>query len=261
MPRASFFPIVVLSAALLGGCKQDLSQMVDFDDDSATCVNQSEPFAFSICTTSADKLQLFWQDEQKKPLLTFDKVIHQLTTAKLEFAMNAGMYDDEFAPIGYTVIQGREIHSLNTNEGGGNFHLLPNGVLWWDKSGRASVDESRALGEKLKNQQIKPWFATQSGPMLVINNQIHPKFNPKSTSKKPRNGAGVCSDGTIKLVISDEPVTFYDFASLFKDKLDCPNALFLDGGVASALYSPELERHDQQDMGVMIGAVSKDNDN
>lgn len=257
MPRASFFPIVAITtAALLGGCKQDLSQIVDFDDDPTTCSQQNEPFAYSICTTTSDKLQLFWQNEQDKPLLTFDNVINHLKTAKLDFAMNAGMYDEKFAPIGYTVIQGREIHSLNTKDGGGNFHLLPNGVLWWDKSGHIAVEESRALDNKLKTQQIKPWFATQSGPMLVINNEIHPKFNPDSTSKKPRNGAGVCSDGTVKLVISDEPVTFYDFASLFKDNLGCPNALFLDGGVASALYSPELERHDQQDMGVMIGAVA-----
>ncbi|WP_169393386.1 MULTISPECIES: phosphodiester glycosidase family protein [Psychrobacter] len=262
MPRASFFPIIVVTAAaFLSGCKQDLAELVDFDDDTATCVTHTEPFAHSICTTSGDKLQLFWQNEQDKPLLTFDNVIKRLNQAKLEFAMNAGMYDENFAPIGYTVIQGREIHSLNTKDGGGNFHLLPNGVLWWDKSGRVAIEESKALGEKLKNQQIKPWFATQSGPMLVINNQIHPKFNPESTSKKPRNGAGVCKDGTIKLVISDEPVTFYEFASLFKDNLGCPNALFLDGGVASALYSPELERHDQQDMGVMIGSVSKDSRN
>lgn len=246
-----------MSAALLSACKQDMAELVDFDDEAAVCESKQSPFAFSICQTSGDKLKLFWQNNAQNPLLSFDNLLQSLDNARLDFAMNAGMYDEEFSPIGYTVIDGREIRSLNLKDGGGNFHLLPNGVLWWDKSGRVAIDESQAMAKKLASGQAKPWFATQSGPMLVIDNQIHPKFNPNSTSKKLRNGAGVCNDGAIKLVISDEPVTFYEFASLFKDQLGCPNALFLDGGVASALYSPDLDRKDQQDMGVMIGAVSK----
>jgi len=169
--------------------------------------------------------------------------------------MNAGMYNKRYAPIGYTVIDGEEILSLNLKEGGGNFHLLPNGVMWWDQSGNVEITESNALQQQREQGTAKPWFATQSGPMLVINDAIHPKFNPESTSLKFRNGAGVCTDGSIQFVNSDEPVNFYEFAALFKDKLNCPNALFLDGGIASALYAPSINRHDKKEMGVMIGVV------
>ena len=35
--------------------------------------------------------------------------------------------------------------------------------------------------------------------------------------------------------ISDEPVTFYAFARLFRDGLNCPNALYLDGSISGML--------------------------
>ena len=169
--------------------------------------------------------------------------------------MNAGMYDERYAPIGYTIIEGKEVKSLNLKEGGGNFHLLPNGVMWWDKAGNVQITESNALNEQINNGDVQPWYATQSGPMLVINDEIHPQFNSDSSSVKLRNGAGVCTDGSIQFVNSDAPVTFYQFAELFKDELGCPNALFLDGGIASALYAPSIDKQDKKEMGVMIGLV------
>lgn len=57
----------------------------------------------------------------------------------------------------------------------------------------------------------------------------------------------------IKFVMSDEWVNFYHFADLFKHTLGCKNALFLDGGRASALYSKQLKRHDKKYMGAIIG--------
>ena len=172
--------------------------------------------------------------------------------------MNAGMYNEQYAPIGYTVIEGKEIRALNLKQGGGNFHLLPNGVVWWDKAGKVRISESNALSEQLKNGQAQPWYASQSGPMLVIDNEIHPQFNADSTSAKFRNGIGVCSDGddnNIQFINSNQPVTFYQFAALFKDDLKCPNALFLDGGIASSFYAPSIGKHDKKDMGVIIGVV------
>jgi uncharacterized protein YigE (DUF2233 family) len=202
-------------------------------------------------------LQLFWQSSNNsQPLLTFDALLATLPKNKtLNFAMNAGMYNESYAPIGYTVIEGKEVKSLNLKEGGGNFHLLPNGVMWWDKTGNVQITESHVLDGQISNGDAQPWYATQSGPMLVINDEIHPQFNPESSSIKLRNGVGVCHDGSIQFVNSDEPVTFYQFASLFKDELGCSNALFLDGGIASALYAPSIHKQDKKEMGVMIGLV------
>jgi uncharacterized protein YigE (DUF2233 family) len=79
--------------------------------------------------------------------------------------------------------------------------------------------------------------------MLVIGGRIHPRFDPRSTSLKKRNGVGIAADGTVILAISEGDVRFHDFATLFRDALGCSNALFLDGTI-SALYVPEWHRSD-----------------
>ena len=255
---------VALLLLSVSACQPISTDAADSETQNWSCQTQDAPFSYSVCSIDAQalmdgrySLKLFWQQpDSTKSLLTFETLLATLPSNQaLSFAMNAGMYNENYAPIGYTIIDGEEIKSLNLKEGGGNFHLLPNGVLWWDKVGNVHITESNALNEQLNSGEAKPWYATQSGPMLVINNEIHPQFNPDSTSLKIRNGAGVCDDGHIKFVNSDEPVTFYQFASLFKNDLNCPNALFLDGGIASALYAPSIDKHDKKEMGVMVGLV------
>jgi uncharacterized protein YigE (DUF2233 family) len=87
-------------------------------------------------------------------------------------------------------------------------------------------------------------YATQSGPMLVIDGAIHPSFIVGSTDRKPRNGVGVSRPTQVHFVITKGWVNFQEFARFFRDGLACDNALFLDGGVASGLYAPELGRDD-----------------
>jgi len=275
MPSSIFaLPLSLLTVALIAlstsACQptDDVNKdEIIKDTENWSCQSQQSPFAFSVCRINAEalstpdsaySLQLFWQQtDNTQPLLTFDTLSSTLPSHHtLNFAMNAGMYNENYAPIGYTVIEGKELRALNLKEGGGNFHLLPNGVLWWDKSGKVQITESNALNKQMKNDEVRPWYATQSGPMLVINDKIHPEFNPDSTSIKPRNGVAVCSDGSIQFVNSEEPVSFYQFAALFKNDLNCPNALFLDGGIASALYAPTINKHDKKEMGVMIGLVN-----
>ena len=248
----------------ISACQPTDSNQTDTASTDWSCQSHNTPFAYSTCHIQSDlltdkrySLALFWQQsDSRQPLLTFDNLLSSLPPSQsLKFAMNAGMYNENYAPIGYTVIKSEEIRALNLKEGGGNFHLLPNGVLWWDKSGKVQITESNALAEQLKNGTAQPLYATQSGPMLVINDAIHPQFDPDGTSAKIRNGIGVCSDGSLQFVNSEAPVTFYQFASLFKNELKCPNALFLDGGIASALYAPTIDKHDKKEMGVMIGLV------
>ncbi|MDE0843171.1 MAG: phosphodiester glycosidase family protein [Psychrobacter pacificensis] len=254
---------LIVLALGLSACQQTDTDTTNLDTDSWSCQTKDSPFTYSVCRVDASgltsdrySLQLFWQASNDQSLLTFDTLLSTLPkTETLNFAMNAGMYNENYAPIGYTVIKGKEVKTLNLKEGGGNFHLLPNGVMWWDKTGHVQITESHALDEQINNGNAQPWYATQSGPMLVINDKIHPEFNPDSTSIKLRNGAGICRDGSIQFVNTDEPVTFYQFATLFKDELGCPNALFLDGGIASALYAPSIDKQDKREMGVMIGLV------
>ena len=133
------------------------------------------------------------------------------------------------------------------NAGPGNFGLLPNGVFCIRK-GRADVFETFDYLDQAPNCQ----FATQSGPMLVIDGELHPRFLPDSTSLYVRNGVGTSADGTRTVfAISDDYVTFHEFGSLFRDVLETPNALFLDGNI-SRMYERASNR---SDIGFSLGPI------
>ncbi|WP_171524391.1 phosphodiester glycosidase family protein, partial [Acinetobacter baumannii] len=65
-------------------------------------------------------------------------------------------------------------------------------------------------------------FATQSGPMLLIDGQLHPKLAENGTSLQIRNAVGVGLNGSAWFAISNAPVSFGRFARLFRDKLAAP---------------------------------------
>ncbi|MEL6640671.1 MAG: phosphodiester glycosidase family protein [Pseudomonadota bacterium] len=166
---------------------------------------------------------------------------------KLTFAMNAGMYHADRSPVGLFQKDGAEAAPLVTRDGPGNFGLLPNGVFCvTDTSAR--VVESRAFAAEGGTCRD----ATQSGPMLVIDGALHPRFIPNGTSLHIRNGVGVKADGrTAIFAISNDPVNFHSFARLFRDGLQTPNALFLDGSV-SRLHANDLGR---SDFGFQLGPI------
>ena len=207
------------------------------------------PYTLCEAAQSSD-IRLFLKDETGENYGSFDAVRTDLkkTDRKLRFAMNGGMYHDSRAPVGLYIENGVQAAKLNTNEGPGNFHLLPNGVFWIgaDSSGVTAAKDFDAKGVI---------FATQSGPMLVIENALHPAFREDSTSLRIRNGVGQTADGRVYFVKSELPVNFHTFARFFKDELNTPNALFLDGTV-SKLYSDDLNRNDTgHDMGPIIGVL------
>jgi prepilin-type processing-associated H-X9-DG protein len=209
---------------------------------------------FVVCTADLRKyeVRLFWRGPGGDVLGSFDRLKETPEGSRVAFAMNAGMYHEDRSPVGLYVEDGKELKAANTRSGPGNFHLKPNGIFYV-KGRQAGVLET---GAYLK-RKIRPDFATQSGPMLVINGQIHPQFSERSTSRKIRNGIGVKSQHTVVFAISEDPVTFSTFARLFRDELGCANALFLDGSVSS-LYAPSLGRVDTfMPIGPIVGALRR----
>ena len=199
-----------------------------------------------------EKVQLFHRDETGAPLKRFERLVPWLAEQgqNLVFAMNAGMYHGNFDAVGLFVADGKEVVPLNLANGAGNFFLKPNGVLLITEKGVKVVESSEY--PKLKEPVI---LATQSGPLLVRDGRIHPAFNPNSVSRLIRNGVGVQSPEVAVFAVSDDSVNFYEFATLFRDVLHCPDALFLDGTVSS-LYAPALKRADfRMDLGPIIGVT------
>jgi uncharacterized protein YigE (DUF2233 family) len=197
---------------------------------------------YTICTVDPRKSTIRIHDltPAGQPYKAFEALADKLRSDGIfmRIAMNGGMYQPDFSPVGLYVENGIEKRKVNTNPGWGNFHLLPNGVFYL-LPGEAGVMETKAFAAS----GIKPLYATQSGPMLVIDGKIHPKFDPHSDSLKKRNGIGVTADGEVIFAVSEGDVRFHDLATLFRDELGCRNALFLDGTI-SALYVPEWHRSD-----------------
>jgi uncharacterized protein YigE (DUF2233 family) len=170
----------------------------------------------------------------------------------LLFATNAGMFGTTHEPIGLYVEGGKQMHALNTKTGGGNFHLQPNGVFWI-KDGKAAVTPT---AEFAAAKPAADW-ATQSGPMLVINGALNANFDDNGPSRYVRNGVGVSDVTHIYVAISDEPVSFGVFARLFRDELKCLNALYLDGAV-SRLYHPGLpDGYGGSELGPLLGVYER----
>lgn len=142
-------------------------------------------------------------------------------------ATNAGIFTTELAPGGLLVSDGEELVALNLSEGGGNFHLMPNAVFALYADGTAAVMNS------IEYDSHGVEFATQSGPALVLDGEIHSEFNDGSTNVAVRSGVGVSPDGqTVFLVKSWGLTNFYDFATLYTDELGVENALYLDGDIS-----------------------------
>ncbi|NGO63895.1 hypothetical protein G6N76_09425 [Rhizobium daejeonense] len=197
---------------------------------------------YTVCSFEPDAtLRIYHSDPARMPFGNFDSLSLQLWKERHYpvFAMNGGMYHYDLSPVGLFVENGIERQPISTRAGWGNFHLLPNGVFYV-AGGKPGVMETQAyIREKPKAD-----YATQSGPMLVIDGKLHPRFLPDSDSLKIRNGVGVDAEGRVHFAISRGPVNFYAFASLFRDELGCGNALYLDGTISSALI-PSMGRRDR----------------
>ncbi|ENV02974.1 MULTISPECIES: phosphodiester glycosidase family protein [Acinetobacter] len=206
-----------------------------------------------IAISNLKQLRLFLKNSTNQQYYkSFNNIQKNLKQCeRLSFAMNAGMFHPGFSPVGLYVEQAKVIQPLNENKGLGNFFLQPNGVLGWNKK-QAFILTTQQYSRRDLNVE----YATQSGPMLVIDGKINSLFLPDSQSNKIRNGVGI-RNNKLYFVISKNSVSFYRFAQFFQRNLEVEQALYLDGSISS-LYIQKNKRNDQLfEMGPMVGSVNQ----
>jgi uncharacterized protein YigE (DUF2233 family) len=222
-----------------------------------TTINQNSKddqiLSYSVNIKTQD-LKLYWKNDNGETLNSIRNLKNYVESKNLtlKFAMNGGMFTDQFGPVGLFIQDGKTIKKINNSNGKGNFNWKPNGVFYITEENVPVVCQTSEFVNKgnIKN-------ATQSGPMLLINGKIHDGFE-KSTSLNIRNGVGILPNNNVVFAMSKKEITFYDFAKYFQN-LGCKNALYLDGAV-SRMYLPE-KKWEQTDgnFGVMIGVTNKKN--
>ncbi|WP_337696099.1 phosphodiester glycosidase family protein [Agrobacterium vitis] len=219
------------------------------------CRDQTENgVAYRICRfdPATRTIRIFNRNSDGDVYGGFDALRSQLWQQRLilTFAVNGGMYHSDLSPVGLFVDYGVTRKPAETADGWGNFYLKPNGVFFL-KGGQAGVLETT----QFEARKIDADFATQSGPMLVIDGVLNPKFLPASDSLKIRNGVGIDASGQVVFVLSKDPVRFYDMAAFFRDRLGAANALYLDGTISS-LAEPMAGRIDRAyPLGPIIAVV------
>jgi uncharacterized protein YigE (DUF2233 family) len=203
-------------------------------------------------------IKMLWRNSAGVPYGSLSEVYRQFGDDLLAVT-NAGIYADDKTPEGLHIEGGKTLHPLNPDNGDGNFYWKPNGVFYVADDG-AGIMESERFNSIDKRAGITE--ATQSGPLLVIDGEVNHNLKPDSRSLYARNGIGVKSADEVYILVSEDEVSLYDFASVFANQLLCRNALYLDGCVSQLYlpvydsYTPERRRCEKDLVG-LLGVVKR----
>ena len=206
-------------------------------------------FLTYVANPRKQDLRLYWKDEkgQRFGSLLALKTGLEAQHRTLVFATNGGMYRPDHSPQGLYIEDGQQAAALDTDSARGNFYLKPNGVFFINGNNSAGICPTPLFRN---HGQIK--YATQSGPLLLIEGKMHPAFQASSPNVNIRNGVGILPDNRVAFVMSTAPVTFHELAAYFQ-RLGCRNALYLDGQVSRTYLPAQRWVQTDGDFGAIIG--------
>lgn len=174
-----------------------------------------------------ERVKMYWQKANGEAWGTLHALLADMNSqGQVQMAMNGGIYDESYAPLGLYIENGQQKVALNLASGEGNFFIRPGGVFYvaGDKVGIVRLDAFKT------SKEIQ--FAVQSGPMLMENGVINPRIHPNVASRKIRNGVGINKQGNAVFLLSQQATNFYDFACYAKAKLNVEQLLYLDGTIS-----------------------------
>lgn len=174
-----------------------------------------------------ERIVMYWQKEDGKAWGSLRSLLGDINRdGQVQMAMNGGIYDKAYKPLGLYIEKGRQLTPLNRASGGGNFFIRPGGVFYLrgQNAGIVSINKFRP------SPAIR--YAVQSGPMLIENGKINWRLKPSASSRKLRNGVGITGDGKVVFMLSARETNFYDFACYAQAKLNVRQMLYLDGTIS-----------------------------
>ena len=212
---------------------------------------------FAVCQIDLrkDALAMYWKSPTGQVYGSLDMLDASLRKEgkKVICGTNGGIFDKKQKPLGLYIEHGAQMHPLNLRrQAYGNFYLQPNGVFVVYR-GRAEVVTTDVYLEKPDAEKRLIAFANQSGPILLQDGQLNPLFSRSSTNTTLRNAVCVRSPVSVLLVTARNPITFYDFAHVLKDRFACQSALYLDGTLST--FFPSRRTAYEQPLGVLIAVT------
>jgi len=192
-----------------------------------------EVFYIALDSSVGKKLTIVQNDNRLPESVYFNEPMDQSNF----FAITASITDSGGMPLGLYLVDGKLIRDINRSQGNGNFYLKPNGWIGVDTAGTVLVRSTdRYAGDGLRT-------AIQSGPMLIVDGAINGAFGKNSPNRAMRCGVGelkVHGKRWLVFIKSNNPVTFYELATVFKEKYGCENALNLESGAFCSIHLPAL---------------------
>lgn len=174
-----------------------------------------------------ERIAMYWKNDAGSAWGSLRSLLADINRdGRVRMAMNGGIYDKAYAPLGLYIEKGKQRVALNRASGGGNFFIRPGGVFFvkGQQAGIVSIDKYRP------SPAID--YAVQSGPMLIENGRINWRLKPSAGSRKLRNGVGLTRQGQVIFMLSERETNFYDFACYAQSKLNVRQMLYLDGTIS-----------------------------
>jgi len=174
-----------------------------------------------------ERIVMYWKNDAGSAWGSLRSLLADINRDdRVRMAMNGGIYDKAYAPLGLYIEKGKRMTALNRASGGGNFFIRPGGVFFvkGQQAGIVSIDKYRP------SPAID--YAVQSGPMLIENGRINWRLKPSAGSRKLRNGVGLTRQGQVIFMLSERETNFYDFACYAQSKLNVRQMLYLDGTIS-----------------------------